>query len=129
PARGQSFNLPADAFGEQPRGRHSRGAEEDNGGGFLQSSGGSSGGATPHRLRELMAKPRLAAGQLFTASRDRLGARRRSAAGLTFFDVAEGRYMAAKTPGPDGQDWVFVAPADPRAMAQKLTEMASGPTR
>ncbi|GAA2817708.1 ESX secretion-associated protein EspG [Crossiella cryophila] len=126
-ARGQSFNFPAETFGGgdgggRGGGRHSRPAEDE--GGFMMSSR-NSGGASPQRLKEIMDKPRTGGGQLFVAARDRLGSRKRAESPLTFIDNVDGRYLGQKMRGPDGSQWVIVAPADKRTLAQKLTEMAA----
>lgn len=126
-ARGQSFNFPAESIGGGSRGggRHSR--PEDDGGGFMMSSR-NTGGASPQRLREIMEKPRTGGGQLFVAARDRLGARKRAESPLTYIDNSDGRYLGQKMRGPDGSEWVIVAPADKRTLAQKLSEMAASVT-
>ncbi|WHT20758.1 ESX secretion-associated protein EspG [Crossiella sp. CA-258035] len=129
-ARGQSFNFPADSVGDgggggRSGGRHSR--PEDDGGGFMTSSRGS-GGPSPQRLKEIMDKPRTGGGQLFVAARDRLGSRKRAESPLTFIDNTDGRYLGQKMRGPDGSQWVIVAPADKRTLAQKLSEMAASVT-
>lgn len=108
--------------------------------GVVAGSGGEQG--TPRRRQalsersqdaariyaELIAQPRLRGGQFAANSRDELGGKRRSAV-LAWFDTASGRYLSLSRSGPDGREWVTVAPADPKTLRTRLTEMVSDVAR
>ncbi|WP_019813766.1 ESX secretion-associated protein EspG [Saccharomonospora saliphila] len=71
---------------------------------------------------ELIAQPRLRGGQLAANSRDEVGVRRRSPV-LAWFDTATGRYLSLSRQGPDGREWVTVAPADAKTLRGRLSEL------
>ncbi|GHF74684.1 hypothetical protein FHX82_002165 [Amycolatopsis bartoniae] len=75
----------------------------------------------------LAGQPRLRGGQLAANSRSELGARRRSPV-LAWFDTATGRYLSLSRPGPDGREWVTVAPADAKTLRTRLSEMVASVT-
>lgn len=77
---------------------------------------------------QLIAQPRLRGGQLAANSRDDVGARRRSSV-LAWFDTASGRYLSLSRTGPDGREWVTVAPADAKTLRSRLGEMVTDVTR
>ncbi|OQO93231.1 ESX secretion-associated protein EspG [Saccharomonospora piscinae] len=77
---------------------------------------------------QLIAQPRLRGGQLAANSRDELGSKRRSAV-LAWFDTASGRYLSLSRTGPDGREWVTVAPADAKTLRNRLGELLSEVTR
>ncbi|EHR53156.1 hypothetical protein SacmaDRAFT_4986 [Saccharomonospora marina XMU15] len=76
----------------------------------------------------LISQPRLRGGQLAANSRDELGGRRRSGV-LAWFDTASGRYLSLSRTGPDGTEWVTVAPADAKALRGRLAELVTEVTR
>jgi len=77
---------------------------------------------------QLIAQPRLRGGQLAANSRDELGSKRRSSV-LAWFDTASGRYLSLSRTGPDGREWVTVAPADAKTLRSRLGEMVAEVTR
>ncbi len=77
---------------------------------------------------QLIAQPRLRGGQLAANSRDDLGGKRRSSV-LAWFDTASGRYLSVSRTGPDGREWVTVAPADAKTLRGRLGEMVAEVTR
>ncbi|CAM3050122.1 ESX secretion-associated protein EspG [Saccharomonospora xinjiangensis] len=76
----------------------------------------------------LIGQPRLRGGQLAANSRDELGAKRRSSV-LAWFDTASGRYLSVSRTGPDGREWVTVAPADAKTLRSRLGELVTEVTR
>ncbi|WP_298177347.1 ESX secretion-associated protein EspG [Saccharomonospora sp.] len=72
----------------------------------------------------LIAQPRLRGGQFATNSRDDLGGKRRSSV-LAWFDTASGRYLSVSRTGPDGREWVTVAPADTKTLRTRLGELVA----
>ncbi|ASO19126.1 hypothetical protein FHR81_001392 [Actinoalloteichus hoggarensis] len=116
--RGRSFNFPKDSFGDG-------GTEPAREGEFgFEAAPGGAGGADMKALKQLLAMPRASAGQLYVARRDRFGKRHRVDNAISFFDPPPGRYMAQETLGPDGRNWMVVAPANARALGSRLAEMA-----
>ncbi|WP_197322237.1 ESX secretion-associated protein EspG [Saccharomonospora sp. NB11] len=77
---------------------------------------------------QLIAQPRLRGGQLAANSRDEVGGKRRSPV-LAWFDTASGRYLSLSRTGPDGREWVTVAPADAKTLRSRLGEMVTDVTR
>lgn len=75
----------------------------------------------------LAGQPRLRGGQLAANSRSELVGRRRSPV-LAWFDTASGRYLSLSRAGTDGREWVTVAPADPKTLRSRLSEMVAGVT-
>ncbi len=73
---------------------------------------------------QLIAQPRLRGGQLAANSRDDLGGKRRSSV-LAWFDTASGRYLSVSRTGPDGREWVAVAPADTKTLRSRLGELVA----
>ncbi len=69
-------------------------------------------------------QPRLRGGQLAANSRTSLGTKQRSRV-LAWFDTASGRYLSLSRAGTDGREWVTVAPADPKTLRMRLSEMVS----
>jgi len=49
--------------------------------------------------------------------------RGRTAPQLVWFDTAEGRYLAYRRPGPDGQPWPPAPPADSARIRHQLVEL------
>jgi ESX secretion-associated protein EspG len=70
----------------------------------------------------LLAEPRVRGGQFGVTRRDQVGGRRRAPV-VAWFDLESGRYLMYRKPGPDGREWLTVAPADPPALRQRLTEL------
>lgn len=71
---------------------------------------------------EFLAKPRLRGGQFGVNHRDSVDGRRRARV-LAWFDLESGRYLMYRKPGPDGREWLTVAPADPPTLRHRLTEL------
>lgn len=83
------------------------------------------GGRTPADRRALatFAEQRNhRAGQLGVTARRPLGGRSRPPV-LSWFDTGTGRYLTYAKPGPDGQDWLTIAPADPPTLRHRLGEL------
>jgi len=116
PGHGSAISLPADEVSGQQTG------DGYQGGGAVMVSAGTTANASATQLRRLLDQPRTGGGQLYVASRDHLGRKRRAPAPLTYFDTAGGRYLAVQRPGPDGRTWVTVTPADAKAIAERLRE-------
>lgn len=70
---------------------------------------------------DLIAQPRSRGGQLAANSRDEVGGRHRSPV-LAWFDTATGRYLSLSRQGPDGREWVTVAPADAKTLRTRIGE-------
>jgi hypothetical protein len=73
------------------------------------------------RAPAITERPVLRAGQLGVTRVDDSGRRHREP-GIGWFDTDEGRYATTVTPGPDGEDWVTVWPADNARLIHRLTE-------
>lgn len=74
-------------------------------------------------LRRLMAQPRLGGGRIHASARDRVGRRRKTQYPLTYFDLADGRWLLSQKPGDTGAPWVVVAPATPAALADGIAKL------
>nr|WP_243753916.1 ESX secretion-associated protein EspG [Labedaea rhizosphaerae] len=70
----------------------------------------------------LLSEPRLRGGQFGVNHRDAVDGRRRARV-LAWFDLRSGRYLMYRKPGPDGREWLTVAPSDALALRQRLTEL------
>jgi hypothetical protein len=114
--RGGAISLPEDEFGAGP------GTDDARAGGGVLVSANTGTGTATGQLRRLLDQPRTGGGQLYAANRDHLGRKHRAPSPVTYFDTAAGRYLAVRRPGPDRRPWVTVTPADPRALAGRLTE-------
>lgn len=73
-------------------------------------------------LARLHAQPRLRGGQLGANARSRTGSKSRVPV-LSWFDTETGRYFTQATQGPDGSDWITIAPADAPTLRHRLSEM------
>jgi hypothetical protein len=68
------------------------------------------------------------AGQLAATARKPMGGRSRSPV-LSWFDTDTGRYLTYARRSPDGREWITIAPADPRTLRHRLTELMDQVTR
>ena len=73
-------------------------------------------------LDKLMGTPRRRGGQLGVNLRKQLGGRLRSPV-LAWFDDESGRYLTYRKTGPDGREWITIAPADDAALRHRLAEL------
>ncbi|GGM34461.1 ESX secretion-associated protein EspG [Longimycelium tulufanense] len=114
PARGRSVTLPADYLaGRRP-------AEPDDD--WFEEVRPADTETTDY-AREVLALPRISAGQLHVATRDRLGRRHRTLHPVAFIDTSEGRWMAQRRPTRGNRPWAVIAPADRRLLVARLNEM------
>jgi hypothetical protein len=85
--------------------------------------------AVDSELRAIAAiaeRPVLRAGQL-GLNRAADNGRSRRLPGIAWFDTDEGRYATTMSPGPDGEDWITLWPADNARLARRLAEMIAAP--
>ncbi|EHK83662.1 ESX secretion-associated protein EspG [Saccharomonospora azurea] len=75
-------------------------------------------------LARLHAQERRRGGQLGANARNASGAKSRSPV-LSWFDTESGRYLTQASRGPDGRDWIVIAPADAPTLRHRLSEMLS----
>jgi hypothetical protein len=73
-------------------------------------------------LARLHAQERQRGGQIGANARGRSGGRSRSPV-LSWFDTETGRYLTQASRGPDGRDWIVIAPADAPTLRHRLSEM------
>ncbi|MEY7970958.1 ESX secretion-associated protein EspG [Saccharomonospora xinjiangensis] len=73
-------------------------------------------------LARLHAQTRERGGQIGANSRGRSGGRSRSPV-LSWFDTETGRYLTQASRGPDGRDWIVIAPADAPTLRHRMSEM------
>ncbi|OLF08634.1 ESX secretion-associated protein EspG [Actinophytocola xanthii] len=81
--------------------------------------------AVDSRLRAIAAiteRPVLRAGQLGVNRADDSG-RPLRLPGIAWFDTDEGRYATTVSPGPDGEDWITLWPADNARLAHRLAQI------
>lgn len=107
PGPGHGISLPAEVLGGPIGDRANTGSYRD-------------------QIREVLAiqaRPVLAAGQF--SVRIRRERRLCRTGGVSWFRTDEGAYFGTVAPGRGGQDWVTVAPADPRRLAARLAELLS----
>ncbi|EHR63506.1 ESX secretion-associated protein EspG [Saccharomonospora cyanea] len=88
------------------------------------TSDGSTARADEERkaLARLHAQDRERGGQIGANARGRSGGRSRSPV-LSWFDTETGRYLTQASRGPDGRDWIVIAPADAPTLRHRLSEM------
>jgi hypothetical protein len=79
-------------------------------------------GAQRRSARDILGKPRTRSGWFTVLGRDRFG-REVSAPPLVWFDTVDGRYLAHRRPGPDGQLWATCAPADTSRIARQIADL------
>jgi hypothetical protein len=79
-------------------------------------------GAQRRSAQDILGKPRTRSGWFTVSGRDRFG-REVSMPPLVWFDTVDGRYLAHRRPGPDGQPWATCAPADTSRIARQLTDL------
>lgn len=86
--------------------------------GIMRPARPTAGSYGPQRraAQDMLAKPRTKSGWFTVLGRGRSGQ-------LAWFDTADGRYIAHRRPGPDGQPWATCAPADRSRVGQLLGEM------
>lgn len=72
-------------------------------------------------VARILERPVLRAGQLGITRFDDSGKRHREP-GIGWFDTDDGRYATTMVPGPDGEDWVTIWPADNARLAHRLAE-------
>lgn len=119
-APGESITQPAAALREQPAGIMVRA-------GVLHTAAPRAAG--DGEVAAIMDRPVLRAGQLGVTRYEESGRRRREP-GIGWFDTDEGRYATTMAPGPDGEDWVTMWPADNARLAHRLAEtLASSEVR
>lgn len=75
-------------------------------------------------FEELNAQERLRGGQIGATVRDEDGMRARSTV-LSWFDTATGRYLARASIGPDGTEWITVAPLDTAMLRRLVAELVA----
>lgn len=75
-------------------------------------------------LKAIFARPRLGAGNLYAAARNRTGTRVRIEHPVNYIDTPEGRWLTLLDAGR-GQQWATAIPATPQLIASKLTERAA----
>jgi hypothetical protein len=78
--------------------------------------------AVEEKRSVLLAEPRVRGGQFGANHRSTIGGRTRARV-LAWFDIASGRYLMYRKRGPDGREWLTVAPADPATLRHRLAEM------
>ncbi|WP_007025425.1 ESX secretion-associated protein EspG [Saccharomonospora iraqiensis] len=80
-------------------------------------------------LARLHAQSRERGGQIGANARAAGGGRSRAPV-LSWFDTETGRYLTQASTGPDGRDWIIIAPADAPTLRHRLAEMlATAATR
>jgi len=70
-------------------------------------------------VKRILKLQRLGGGQLYTASRNRAGMRRRVERPLVYIDTPEGRWLTEETAGA-GEPDIVCTPATPQLLAQRL---------
>lgn len=73
-------------------------------------------------LKALSEQPKQRAGQLAVNTRSPMGTRKRSQV-VSWFDTPSGRYLTYTRKGPDGTDWITIAPADAATLRHHLGEL------
>ncbi|MCP2163466.1 ESX secretion-associated protein EspG [Goodfellowiella coeruleoviolacea] len=119
PGTGRSVTMPVNDLKAGQR------APVQPSGGFteaVRASGGSRGQDEARALAEIMARPVLRTGQFGVTLKNPHG-RVHQLPGVSWFDTEAGRYLNVISPGPNGQDWVTVAPADNARIAQRLGQL------
>jgi hypothetical protein len=108
-------------------GRHARhewpGADEDEVGGVLQPVRvqATNYGLQQRSAQEILGQPRTRSGWCTALGPDRSG--QEMTQQFSWFDTIDGRYLAHRRPGPDGQPWATCVPADAGRVRQQLAEI------
>lgn len=93
--------------------------------GILQrSSGGPS--AAAENIRRVLEQVRVNAGQFYSATRDQLGKRTRSADFIAVIDTVDGRYLIEKRANDSPEPWLVLSPADTGTVARGFDTLLSG---
>jgi hypothetical protein len=79
-------------------------------------------------LARLHAQERERGGQIGANARNSSGGKSRSPV-LSWFDTESGRYLTQASRGPDGRDWIVIAPADAPTLRHRLSEMLASVAR
>lgn len=72
------------------------------------------------KLRALVAQPSIGRGQLFVATRDQLGRRRRPDRPIYYLDTDGGRWMFHFSTARGGEPWLTAAPGAPEVLTRAL---------
>lgn len=88
-----------------------------NPGGILVPARAGDYGPQRRSAQAIMSKPRTRSGWCTVLGRNR------SAPQLVWFDTVDGRYVAHRRPGPDGQPWATCSPADRSRIGRLLAEL------
>ena len=73
-------------------------------------------------LARLHVQERKRGGQIGANARGQAGSKSRPPV-LSWFDTETGRYLTQASKGPDGRDWIVIAPADAPTLRHRLAEM------
>jgi ESX secretion-associated protein EspG len=73
-------------------------------------------------IAEIMRRPRVGGGSLYSARRTGAGPRRRVPRPITYVDTADGRWLTQITTNSAGEEWVTIAPARVELLAARLAE-------
>lgn len=121
PGRSVSYPEPVPATG-----RHARPAWPDDSAGVLRAAGPPAAGHEAERraAEHILRRPRTRSGWFTVLGRDRSG-RVVPAPRLVWFDTVDGRYLACRRPGPDGQPWTTCTPADATRIGNQLVELVN----
>jgi hypothetical protein len=78
-------------------------------------------GLQQRSAQEILAKPRVRSGWCIVLGRGAGG--REVSQQFAWFDTVDGRYLAHRRPGSDGQPWATCLPADAGRVRQQLVEL------
>lgn len=127
PVRANSVSAPADDFYLPSLGAVGRADSKAASADGNANDGVVRGRVTPKgheaagaRLRALVAQPSIGRGQLFVATRDQLGRRRKSARPIYYLDTDGGRWMFHFSAPRGGQPWLTAAPGAPEVLARAM---------